>query len=145
MTVSCLSACHIFGTLTPPHTPASLPSLSFLCLFSFHVFSFCSSQSYWAFLSCLGSRPASLRLHFALCTTGGARSSAAAPVAFTCLTAPSHLLSRSLFISLSVCLSISMIVYLLSSSAPSFCLCHSLLHIFHGTCISYLLALCWPY
>lgn len=118
-----------------PHAPSSL---SFLSLSSFHVFSFCCSQSYPAFLSCLGSRPPSFQLHFALCAAG-ARSSAAAPVAFTCLTAPSRLLSRFLFISLSVCLSISMIVYLPSSSAVSFyilgissaslCSCLSLLHI----------------
>lgn len=99
-----------------PNAPSSLHSLSLLSLTSFHVFSFCCSQSYPAFLSCLGSRPPSFQLHFALCAAG-ARSSAAAPVAFTCLTAPSRLLSRFLFISLSVCLSVSMIVYLPSSSA----------------------------
>lgn len=54
-----------------------------------------------------------------LCATG-ARSSAVVPVAFICLTASSRLLSRFLFISLSVCLTISMIVYLPSSSAVSF-------------------------
>lgn len=85
----------------------------------------------------------------------GARSSVAAPVAFTCLTAPSHLLSRFIFISLYVCLPISMIVYLLSSSAVSFkisgifvCLfglCLSLLYICQRVCHSYLMALYWPY
>lgn len=43
----------IFGTLNPPNPPSS--SLSrFLSLFGFHVFSFCSSQSHPAFLSCRG-------------------------------------------------------------------------------------------
>lgn len=50
----------------------------------------------------------------------GKEQCSAAPVAFTCLTAPSRLLSRFLFISLYVCLSISMTVYLPSSPAVPF-------------------------
>lgn len=102
----------------PPHPPSSSPSSSLLSLFSFHVSSFCSSQSHPALLSRLGSRLPLPSLVFALRATG-ATSSAAAPVAFTSLAAPSRLLSRFLFISVSVCLSIPMIVYLPPSSVAS--------------------------
>lgn len=79
----------------PSFFPPRLPRLPSLCRSSFHVSSFCSSQSYQAFLSRLGSRPPSLRLYLAR----GARSSAAAPVAFICLAAPSRLLHLACYTS----------------------------------------------